>query len=55
MAGLLHDLITGADRGTLGEVAAERKVLRSGGYVLDTWDAARWAVATTARADCVSG
>lgn len=47
MAVLLHDLLHGAGREALGEVAAERNLVRSGGYVIDTWDAARWAVATT--------
>ncbi|MBL6082389.1 ADP-ribosylglycohydrolase family protein [Belnapia sp. T18] len=47
MAGLLHDLLHGAGPEALGEVAAARNLVRSGGYVLETWNAARWAVATT--------
>ena len=47
MAGLLHDLLHGAGPEVLGEVAASRDLVRSGGYVRDTWDAARWAVATS--------
>jgi ADP-ribosyl-[dinitrogen reductase] hydrolase len=47
MAGFLHDLLHGAGPEVLGEVAATRNLVRSGGYVLETWDAARWATATT--------
>ncbi|TCZ54239.1 ADP-ribosylglycohydrolase family protein [Roseicella aquatilis] len=47
MAGLLHDLLHGAGAEALGAVAVERGLVRSGGYVRDTWDAARWAVAST--------
>ncbi len=47
MAGLLHDRLHGAGLEGLGEVAASRSLVRSGGYVCNTWDATRWAVATT--------
>jgi ADP-ribosyl-[dinitrogen reductase] hydrolase len=47
MAGLLHDLLHGAGPEALGEVASTRTQVRSVGYVRDTWNAARWAVATT--------
>ena len=48
MAGLLHDLVTGAaGREALAPVPATRDEVRASGWVRHCWEAARWAVATT--------
>lgn len=48
MAGLLHDLITGAaGREALAPVPPTRAAVRASGWVRHCWEAARWAVATT--------
>lgn len=48
MARLLHALIGGGGRGLIGPVAERREDVRASGWVRHTWQAARWAVATTA-------
>lgn len=47
MAELLHALIEGGGLDLLGPVPARREDVRASGWVRHTWEAARWAVATT--------
>jgi ADP-ribosyl-[dinitrogen reductase] hydrolase len=47
MGALLADLIAGGDAARVGPVATDRRAVRADGFVRHSWDAARWAVATT--------